>query len=70
MPKFRKRPVVVESVQWFKMVDHPSVIELHGGWCEPAGREIAHGYWIITHSNGRIQVEEPDIFEATYERVE
>jgi hypothetical protein len=29
MPPFRKRPVVIEAVQWFKMGDHPAVIH---GW--------------------------------------
>ena len=24
--KFRKKPVVIEAVQWFKMGDHPAVI--------------------------------------------
>lgn len=31
MAKFRKKPVVVEAVQWFKVGDHPKVkIELWG----------------------------------------
>jgi hypothetical protein len=28
MPQFRKRPVVIEAVQWFKMGDHPEVREV------------------------------------------
>jgi len=27
MPKFRKKPVVIEAVQWFKKGDHPAVEE-------------------------------------------
>lgn len=27
MSKFRKKPVVVEAVQWFHMGDHPRVVE-------------------------------------------
>jgi len=26
MPKFRKKPVVVEAMQWFKPGDHPKVV--------------------------------------------
>ena len=25
--KFRKKPVVIEATQWFKMGDHPAVVE-------------------------------------------
>lgn len=28
MPKFRKKPVVVEATQWLKAGDHPSVMSL------------------------------------------
>jgi len=27
MPKFRKKPVVIEATQWFKYGDHPEVIK-------------------------------------------
>ena len=27
MPKYHKRPIEVEATQWFKMGDHPGVIE-------------------------------------------
>mgnify|MGYP001567246516 CR=1 FL=1 len=27
MPKFRKKPVEVEAVQWFRMGDHPKVVD-------------------------------------------
>ncbi len=36
--KFRKKPVVIEAVQWFKLGDHPMVhkpittVELHSEW--------------------------------------
>lgn len=32
--KFRKKPVVIEATQWFKMGDHPKVIQ---AWCTPEG---------------------------------
>ena len=25
--KFRKKPVIIEATQWFKMGDHPAVVE-------------------------------------------
>lgn len=70
--KFRKKPVVIEATQWFKMGDHPAV--------KPANRgedAIIHtlegplfvtpGDWIITGVNGEHYPCKPDIFEKTYE---
>lgn len=36
MPKYRKRPVVVEATQWFKNNDHPKD-DLHGSHPEREG---------------------------------
>ena len=33
MPKFRKKPIVIEATQWFKDGDHPEV----GFWRTPEG---------------------------------
>ena len=120
--KFRKKPVIIEAVQWFKNGDHPKdyaseqtafqngrlvqvpashrkannwegeVVryfrrpDVSGGRdCEQCGRTIdAHGWidtlegghtvcpgdWIITGVKGEHYPCKPDIFEATYERVE
>jgi hypothetical protein len=30
MPKFRKKPVIIDAVQWFKPGDHPAVLNGKG----------------------------------------
>jgi hypothetical protein len=35
--KFRKKPVVIEATQWFKMGDHPMVYEVMGNLKEING---------------------------------
>lgn len=78
MARFRKRPVVVEAVQWFKDGDHDAV----GRFDYPGGRvhymiptlegnmEVSRGDWIITGVNGEHSPCKPDIFEKTYEPVD
>jgi hypothetical protein len=73
--KFRKKPVVIEATQWFKMGDHPAVREgritkrplldtLEGEmYVDP-------GDWIITGVKGEHYACKPDIFELTYEVAE
>lgn len=86
--KFRKKPVVIEATQWFKMGDHPMVYEVMGNAKEvgnwivmtPTGcyeiktlegrMTVSEGDWIITGIKGEHYPCKPDIFEATYERVE
>jgi len=61
MPKFRKKPVVVEAVQWWKIGDDADVVfdiyELDHldhescGYCE--GKASVHG-WIATAEGGHI----------------
>lgn len=78
--KFRKKPVVIEATQWFKMGDHPAVIappsaninEAGFGWVETleGGLLVVPGDWIITGVKGEHYPCKPDIFEATYEKVE
>ncbi|MDP2361979.1 MAG: hypothetical protein Q8O14_14720 [bacterium] len=72
--KFRKKPVVIDAVQWFKMGDHQKVVP------DPRGNPIIDtlegphlvtvGDWIITGIQGETYPCKPDIFEATYEAVE
>jgi hypothetical protein len=60
--KYRKKPVVIEATQWFKMGDHPMVYEVMGndeeinGWLvmTPTGR------YAIKTLEGRIAVSEGD----------
>lgn len=77
--KFRKKPVVIEAVQWFKHGDHP---EVHQDDNSPTGyamytlentsikHEVSSGDWIIKGVNGEFYPVKPDIFEKTYEPVE
>ena len=75
--KFRKKPVVIEATQWFKNGDHPAVVgavmsgmpinvidTLEGTMF------VTPGDWIITGVKGEHYPCKPDIFEATYEKVE
>jgi len=78
--KYRKKPVVIEATQWFKMGDHPVVEALlshdpervNYGWVQTlgGGHVVTPGDWIITGVKGEHYPCKPDIFEATYERVE
>ena len=73
--KFRKKPVVIEATQWFKDGDHPAVKMTNGGK-DPIIQTlegphfVTPGDWIITGVKGEHYPCKPDIFEATYERVE
>ena len=83
MPKFRKKPVVIEAVQLTAdvfEVDHPSDLHLTGVIYDPVNRcaEIRTlegvmradlGDWIITGVKGERYPCKPDIFVATYESV-
>ena len=87
MAKYRKKPIVIDAVQWFKLGDHP-VVRLYDkqdytstgepmamldlGWCPTleGGHIVTPGDWIITGVKGEHYPCKPDIFEATYERVE
>lgn len=84
MPKFRKRPVVVEAICWNATAD--AMIKLQElntlrrkTWIEDFGLMIetlegVHradlGDWIIQGVNGEIYPCKPDIFHKTYEPVE
>ena len=80
MPLFRKKPVVIEAIQWFKMGDHPRVLPLHPanpgfegyGRIETLEGEhvVTPGDWIIQGVAGEFYPCKSDIFEATYERVD
>lgn len=77
--KFRKKPVVIDAVQFNKEGDHPAVIRTDDS---PTGygimtlehtkvaHEVTPGDWIITGVKGENYACKPDIFEQTYERAE
>lgn len=76
--QYRKKPVVIEAVQWFKHGDHPAVeVPTHplppgSGWIRTleGGHIVTPGDWIITGVKGENYPCKPDIFEATYEPAE
>lgn len=86
MSKYRKKPVVIEAVQWLKHGDHAAVealphdheINNHAidpdkyGWVATleGGHVVTPGDWIITGVKGENYPCKPDIFEATYESVD
>lgn len=80
MPKFRKKPVVIEAVRWRggeQIPPAPSHL-LRRAWL--SGRwelstlegwyKLTPGDWIIRGVKGEYYPCKPDIFAATYERVE
>lgn len=86
MPRFRKKPVVIEAVRWdpeAKPTDFPkwfwdrfggnTVVNEHRSLAIQTleGVMIAGpGDWIIQGVKGEIYPCKPDIFEATYEPAE
>jgi hypothetical protein len=74
--KFRKKPVVIEATQWFQHGDHPAVVYHPQGPGLGAVSTleglmmVIPGDWIITGVKGEHYPCKPDIFEATYERVD
>ena len=84
MDKFRKKPVVIEAVQITDQTfdaPHPNPEHLEGVIYDPVARcvyiktlEGTHrgdmGDWIIRGVKGELYPCKPDIFEATYDKVE
>jgi hypothetical protein len=77
VPFFQKKPVVIAATQWFKMGDHPEVVEYGSllsedsglGWIATleGGHIVTSGDWIIRGVKGEHYPCKPDIFELTYE---
>ena len=82
MPKFRKKPVVIEAFRywidprpdWFMDKVSANEIITHDTHCDvrtPEGvMRGERGDWIIKGVKGEVYPCKNDIFEATYERVE
>lgn len=82
MAKFRKKPVVIEAVQYTG--SNPGEIQAFGGYGDPfewvgghpsvvtlEGRMTASaGDWVIRGVKRELYFCKPDIFEATYEPAE
>ena len=79
--KFRKKPVVIEAIQWLG-TNYEEVCVFLGDndlpWVESKLRistlegvmEASEGDWIIRGVKNEIYPCKPDIFQATYEAVE
>jgi hypothetical protein len=80
MGKFRKKPVVVEAVQWlpYRVGDWSEVPD--GMFYDPnqdawfcstleGNLKVSAKDWIVTGVMGEVYPVKPDIFEATYEPI-
>ena len=76
MPKFRKKPVVIEAEKWLQGLTPMAGKIIYDGNGTPIYVEIetlegthrcSHGDWIIKGIKGEFYPCKPDIFEATYE---
>lgn len=77
--KFRKRPVVIEAIQFNQLGDHPAVIAtpdsptgfgIHTLEHTAIKHEVTLGDWIITGVRGEVYACKDSIFRETYEPVE
>ena len=74
--KFRKKPAVVEAVQWIDdRIEHPGInLDERGYYVITIHEQAAYleiGDWILPEpKEGRFYPCKPDIFEKTYEKVE
>ena len=81
--KYRKKPVIIEANQWFKMGDHEKVVKIPeylnqvfniniAGWIETleGGHVVSPGDWIIREENEEVYPIKNELFEKTYELIE
>ena len=79
--KFRKKPVVIEAIQWAGDTTAQDIDEFMGGELQidengdyyidtlEGKMHLTWGDWIIKGVNGEFYPCKPDIFEKTYEEV-
>lgn len=70
---YQKRVAMVEATQWWKLGDHPLVVEHDVGWAiaTPEGwRSVSAGNWIVTESSGCSWPMSDQMFNCLYELVE
>ena len=83
MPKYRKKPVVIEAIElgamnpkpiWFEdLIRVGSAFRTSDTWTirqEDHGVRAKVGDYLIKDENGKFSSCKPDIFEATYELAE
>lgn len=79
MKQYRKKPVVIEAMQWFPGVEHPGVhfderdaLQAHPHVITVHEQKafLAPGDWILPEpKEGHFYPCKPDIFAATYEAI-
>ena len=77
MPRYRKKPIVVEATRWRGFVEGPHHLGVvpyspdGQGWIETleGGHQVTPGDWIITGVAGEKYPCKDAIFQATYEAV-
>jgi Bacterial transcriptional activator domain len=75
-PRFLRKSMVIQAVQWFKHGDHPAVLAGPAGDPSayidtPEGRlRVDAGDWIITGISGENYPCKPDVFEQLYVTVD
>ncbi len=81
MGKFKKKPVIIDAIQWHGFGKVPVIPEIHQfdpynesgkvnlGWIQTleGGHVVTPEDWIITGVKGEKYPCNPDIFEQTYE---
>lgn len=80
MPKFRKKPVVIEAEQWKGDNPHQVLYFMGVGHLDQRGDKLLIptlegvfeanvGDWVIKGVHGEFYACKPDIFAKTYERI-
>ena len=71
--KYERKPEIVEAIQWMKPGDHPAVhsFEYENGYLEEVCNEdvVVPGDYIVTYSDGTIEVKDKEEFEKKYEPI-
>jgi len=79
MAKYRKKPVVIDAMQWNGPADNAALQAFAGHWASvgegvyittlEGSMKASPGDWIIKGIKGEFYPCKPDIFAATYELV-
>lgn len=78
MPRFRKRPIEIEAVQFNRIGDHPAVVAddrsptgygIHTLEHTAIKHEVTPGDWIITGAHGEFYPCKESVFADTYDPI-
>lgn len=78
--KFRKKPVVVEAIQYKQGLNSGEILSFATGWAQLNNHQlsiataegimaVAHNDWVIKGVKGEFYPCDPAVFELTYEEV-